>query len=617
MTLRIKLLLALAPLAIALVVVSIVATSNVSSLGWHSEAILKDNYRSVLAAQRMKDSVEHLEHLAASVVSGASNEERPSKAEDHRRHFEDELRVQEGNVTEPGELDATQRQRNRWTTYQKEFDAFRSLRDPDQGRAFFRERLEPAFVAITDAADAILTVNLDAIVQKSERAHQVAERLNVITLAVSIAALLIGGIASTLLTSRLLAPLGLLTRTVHRIGEGDFETRVDVSGEDEIAQLAGTINAMAVRLRQYRNSSLGELLLAQQASQAAIDSLPDPVVVYDLQGGVINVNEAAEAVLGVGVKPPDELDPAVRATLERASTHVLSGKGPYQAKSFEDAIAVRTSEGTRYFSPRATPVHTESGSISGVTVLMQDVTRARLVDDLRNDLVATVAHEFRTPLTSLRLAIHMCLEQAAGPLNDRQSDLLYTAREDCDRLQSMVDELLDLARIQGGHMELHRRPTNPLMLIDSAASTYRRDAEDHHIVLQTSVAPGLQEIQVDRERIQLVLSNLLSNAIRHTPPGGSIEIGVKAQDGIVRFEVADSGAGIPAEYRQQVFGKFVRLPNSVGGGTGLGLSIAKQIVDAHGGKIGVDASVSGGAMFWFTLPTAALEAEPLVPVATA
>ncbi len=197
--------------------------------------------------------------------------------------------------------------------------------------------------------------------------------------------------------------------------------------------------------------------------QAAIDSLPDPVVIFGVEGDVSNVNRPAETLLGFGSElgakdSQSNVDPSVREVLDRMRAHVLSGKGAYTPKGFEEAFRARTTEGERYFLPRAIPVYESKAGIVGATVILQDVTRLRRFSELKDDLVATVAHEFRTPLTSLRMAIHLCLEQMVGPLTEKQSDLLHAAREDCERLQSMVDDILDLSRIKEGQIEMHRRP---------------------------------------------------------------------------------------------------------------------------------------------------------------
>jgi signal transduction histidine kinase len=259
--------------------------------------------------------------------------------------------------------------------------------------------------------------------------------------------------------------------------------------------------------------------------------------------------------------------------------------------------------GDRYFLPRGAPVYETRGVIVGATVILQDVTRLRRFEELKNDIVATVAHEFRTPLTSLRMAVHLCTEQVAGPLTDKQAELLHAAREDCDRLQGMVDDFLDLSRIESGRVELYPLPTKVSGLIMGAVDEYKADADAKGVILSAEVS--LQELSVlaDHDRIGHVFSNLIGNAVRHTPRGGSITLDAQAVDGSVRFTVADTGTGIPKEYQERIFEKFYQVPESGPKGTGLGLYIAKEIVRAHGGEIGVESEPGKGSTFWFTLPS--------------
>jgi NtrC-family two-component system sensor histidine kinase KinB len=332
--------------------------------------------------------------------------------------------------------------------------------------------------------------------------------------------------------------------------------------------------------------------------------------VFDANGDVLIVSRAAEALLDIGLGTGagaalGQVDPALRAVIEQARNHVLAGKGAYVPRGFEDAVRIAADgEGDCYYLARATPVYGEQGGITGATVILQDVTRLHRFDQLKNDLVATVAHEFRTPLTSLRMAIHLCLEQRVGPLTDKQSDLLYAARDDCERLQRIVDELLDLARIQGGRMHLQRRRIAPRMLIDDAINAQHAVASERHVELAAEVAPALPELEVDRERIQLVFANLLTNAIRHSPQGSAVHLRSSATNGAVRFEVRDQGPGIAPDQREVIFEKFAQGPASPGG-AGLGLSIAREIVTAHGGQIGVTSEVGRGSTFWFTVPVSA------------
>jgi len=606
-TLRAKLLLAQAPLGVALALVCILSVAMISSLGSHSQTILKDNYRSVLAMQRMQEALERLEDSGPLFLLAALRDEEIQQAAKYRQQFENELKVQEGNITEPGEREVTQQLRALWTSYQGKFDRLKKIRDPEESKRFYFAELEPTFHEVKTTAETILAMNQDAMVRKSDDVRRLADRMNTITATAVVGVLLLGLFLSITFTRRLLRPLAELSQATRRIGEGDFTARAEIRGADELAQLASDFNAMANHLSEYRNSSLGELLQTQQAAQAAIDSLPDPVVVFGVAGDVRNVNRAAETLLGLVLEsdttdPLKEVDISVRMVLERLRSHVLGGKGPYTPRGFEEAIRVPSSEGDRYLLPRAIPVYEAQGGIVGATVILQDVTRLRRFDELKNDMVATVAHEFRTPLTSLRMAIHLCLEQVVGPVTEKQAELLHAAREDCERLQAMVDDLLDLSRIETGRVEMRKHPTSITALVKATLEGHRTLSEERGVQLRAVPLPVDEEVLVDPERIALVLSNLVSNALRHTPAGGQITLRAQPTNGWVRFEVTDTGAGIAKEHQSHIFEKFFRVPGTPTSGAGLGLSIAKEIVEGHGGAIDVESEEGGGSTFWFTLP---------------
>ena len=254
--------------------------------------------------------------------------------------------------------------------------------------------------------------------------------------------------------------------------------------------------------------------------------------------------------------------------------------------------------------PRASPVYSEEGAVVGVSIILQDVTRLMRFDELRNDLVATVAHEFRTPLTSLRMAVHLVLEQITGPLNAKQLDILHAARQDCDRLQGIVDDLLDVSRMRGGQIEVSPVPVQAKTLIEGAVDQLQASAQAAGVHLAPLPVVAYLRVRADPDRVQLVLNNLLGNAIRHSPRGGSVRVSTEPQGAVVRFAISDEGAGVPSEYRERVFEKFFRVPGTPGQGIGLGLYISREIILAHRGEMGVDSAPGGGSTFWFTLPVA-------------
>jgi signal transduction histidine kinase/HAMP domain-containing protein len=606
-TLRRKLLLAQVPLVLAVAALAGLALNAVRSLGTASEQILQDNYRSVLAAQRMKEAAERIDSAALFIVAGDPEKGRRQVAV-NRALFEEELRVAEGNITETGEQQAAADLRREWRDYEARVGAFSANPGATPAAAYFRD-LEPRFLLLKRSADAILEMNQAAMVRKSERTQGVARRLRMATLLAALAALALAVLTTTRAITRALRPLGVVTHAVRRIGEKDFAARARVEGADEIAALAADFNAMAERLAEFEQSSLGAVVEARQASHAAIESLPDPVVVFDRGGAILAANQAARTLLRLPAARESarlaDVDPAPRTAIERARAHVLGGRGAYVPQGYEEAVRLAVGRGERQFLPRGSALYDAGGNVNGVAVTLQDVTRLRHFDELKTDLVATVAHEFRTPLTSLRMAVHLCLEEAAGPLTAKQADLLQAAREDCERMQAMVDDLLDLSRIEGGVLEVRPHATEVERIVEDAIEAERGAAQEGGVDLGRELPPGLPEVTADRDRILLVLRNLISNAIRHTPRGGRVRVAAReGPDGHVTVRVSDSGTGIPREHQARIFEKFFRLPGGDSGAAGLGLFIARETVRAHKGEIGVESAPGQGTTIWFTLPVA-------------
>jgi signal transduction histidine kinase len=603
-TLRAKLLIGLSPLLVALGVTVIVGSKTTTELAHSSRRIINENYLSVVAAERMKVAIERLDRAAILHISG--DQDAPSDdSQSAHALFEEELGVEEHNITEPGEAEAAAQLHLAWDGCKRELQTFSALEGARRSDFYFRA-LSPKFAEVDRAADVILDMNQGAMLAKSADAEREARRWNRIVLVVGSLGSLLALVASTAWTSRLLRPLRVLGGVARRIGQGDLAVRTVVRGTDEVALLARDIDEMADKLERYRKSSLGELLQAQQNLQTAIDSMPDPILVVGIDGTLINVNGAGETLLGVRPGGPAKawlaaLPAKLGEAVEKVRAHVLTGKGPLLPTTWEDAVIVETAEGPRQFLARGGPTYDEDGAVTGTTILLQDVTRVVRLDELRSNLVATVAHEFRTPLTSIRMAIHLCAEGLVGPLTEKQADLLFTARDECERLQTIVDELLDASRRSTGKLVLHRTAVPVKTLLDGAVAFVRATAEARQVKLRTEAMPGVGEVSVDADQLGIVLSNLVTNAINHSPTGATVTLGARRLDGVVEVDVRDEGPGLAKEYQSAVFEPHFQAPGGHPGGAGLGLAIAKRVMEEHGGEIGVESEPGRGARFWFRL----------------
>jgi signal transduction histidine kinase len=233
------------------------------------------------------------------------------------------------------------------------------------------------------------------------------------------------------------------------------------------------------------------------------------------------------------------------------------------------------------------------------------------VDRLKSDMVSTVSHELKTPLTSVQMAIHLLLEELVGPLNPKQIELLLAARQDSERILTMINDLLDLTRIEHGRVQLELAAVSAAELVEEAVGRFQTQAQSADLVLTADIRSKNLTVLVDRERIEHVFDNLIVNAIQHTGRGGSVRVSAFADGKRVRFVVRDTGEGISAEHVGHIFDKFYRVPTTKPtGGAGLGLAIVREIVAAHGGHIEVTSQPGKGATFTFALPEADQSTEP-------
>jgi PAS domain S-box-containing protein len=590
-------------------------------MGGVSRNIIANNYDSTVAAHDMRDSLERQSSAALFALLG-HQEEALKKLLEYRKRFDASFQSAANNITEPGEGEIIESIRRNRDAYYGQVDAFlaevRTLRGPAstapdrlrEGTPGASERflrLEPLINRLREDCDKLLQINQRAMVAKSEAAAGVAQHWFLTTLAVA-ASLVAGGLVfAVFLANRIVGPLRELTTTAARIAAGDLDATAAVDSRDEVGILAAGFNTMAERIRQLRRSDLGKLWVAQQTTEAAIDSLYDPVIITDAQGGVTKLNPAAEEIFGAEAqnigKHIEEI--ARDGRIAVAVAEALSSQRPVAGEGAASVLPLDVDGVERAFRLRTTPMRDDEGRLMGAVTLLEDITHLREIDRLKSEFIATASHELRTPLTSVRMSVHLLLEGAVGGLTDKQRNVLQACREDCERLERLMRDLLDLSKIESGESAPNRVPVRVGDLIDAATSALSGRADTKRITLMSDVPSDLPPVLADRAQIERVVTNLLANALRYTNAGGSIQIHAARRDGHVAISVTDTGRGIPPEYLPSIFDKFAQVPGAPSGGAGLGLAISKRIVEAHGGQIVVKSVVGHGTTFTFTLQVAA------------
>lgn len=605
--LRQKLILGFGGLLLILLVVSALGIAVLKQHRAALDKFLFENWRSVEYGQRMIDALERLNDAAEATVrdSGATAiTAAKSSAAAARADFERNLGDENRNITLPGEdrlahnLTALWRDRG---GYRATLDAV--LDAPDaaaRGDAYGRLRvLSPEVKA---AAQAVVRLNLDNMKPIDGRAKALADsasRLMFILTGVGIA---LAAIFVAVASRSILRPVQVLTRSAREIEQGNLDLIVQVKSRDELRQLAEAFNSMAAKLREYRRTNRAKLLRTQHTTQNAINSLPDAVAIVSPEGRVEMANTAAQRLFGL---QPNAHVTELRADwLARLYHETASQLRPIEPRGYESAVQVLDEGGgERFFLPHAVPILDEDRQLLGVTVVLADVTNLRRLDEMKSGMLSVVSHELKTPLTSIRMGVHLLLEERIGSLNAGQSDLLIAVREDADRLSRIVENLLDMGRIESGRALIDLQPAPTRRVVADAVEPHRSAFRDRGVELAVEVADDVPAVLVDPTRIGLVFSNLLTNAMKFTAPGGRVTVSAAAGDGNdVRFSVRDTGAGIKGEHLPHIFERFFRVPGQSGTtGAGLGLAIAKEVVEAHGGHVAVESQEGAGTTFTFTL----------------
>ena len=299
--------------------------------------------------------------------------------------------------------------------------------------------------------------------------------------------------------------------------------------------------------------------------------------------------------------------------LSKVHREVVKTGRNFEPQGYTSSLQMFTDGQERFFLPHAIPIRDAERQLIGVTVVLADVTRLRKLDELKSGLLSTVSHELKTPLTSVRMGIHLLLEERVGSLTPKQQELLVAAGEDADRLHRIIENLLDLGRMESGRVKMDIQPMAIEEIVNQSAETLQPSYHDKGVALKIDVPADAAEVLADATRIGHVLTNLLTNALKYTGPGGQVTISAVNEENTVRFAVTDNGVGIPQQYLSRIFDRFFRVPGQAGqSGAGLGLAIAKEIVDAHSGHIWVQSNEGQGSVFSFTLPRAGKE----LPVAS-
>jgi PAS domain S-box-containing protein len=411
-----------------------------------------------------------------------------------------------------------------------------------------------------------------------------------------------GFLLSRYLVNRFLRPIHLLTESISKVRAGELNMKLDVKTGDETEKLIYEFNEMISRLSAFEKSTMGTLMDEKNKSVAIVKSISDPLIVLDHNYKIVMVNNACEQFFDFAESKMlgNHFLEAIR---DGELFNFITGSVESGKTICEKVLYFEKDKGY-YFNVVITQNSDAEHNSKGCIVLMQNVTEFKELERIKTDFVATVSHEFKTPLTSIIMGASMLEGGNLGIVSEEQMDVVKAIIEDGERLSGFVTELLEVSKLESGKAVYSFEPCSLSAIIESSVRQFSETAGRENVTIENDVEEDLPRVYADFERVTWVMNNLLSNALKYTRSGDFITISAKRKDNIIETSVKDTGDGIPPEYLDRIFDKFVQVKGHdiEARGTGLGLAVAKEIVTAHRGKISVESEMDAGSTFRFTLP---------------
>ncbi|WP_438318368.1 ATP-binding protein [Sporosarcina sp. FA9] len=469
------------------------------------------------------------------------------------------------------------------------------------GKPVFKEMILPSIVEhdvmekYIVLADPFISENVTSgtvfIYQSLEAIHNTTKRTTTIVFLSAFIAFILTTIFAFFLSSKITSPLREMRQAAYELSKGNFDTTLPSLQNDEIGQLATAFNQMGRQLKYHVE------LINQEKEQleSILTSMTDAVITFNRDYTILLSNPQAERLLQNWYFKNNATDKTIPPEIFHMLEHVLS---------FSEEVEDELELGGQFYTISISPLYS-GNSIRGAVAVLRDMTAQHQLDKLRSDFIANVSHELRTPISMLQGYSEAILDGV--PSNDEErNEMVQIIHEESKRMGRLVTDLLDLARMESGHMILHKNVFNVAPFLERVVNKFMQTAKDAEVELVFNTSKGIDTfLDADEDRVEQVFTNLIDNAIRHTPSGGNVSLAVEIYMDTCEIIVTDTGYGIPEEDLPFIFERFYKADKartSGKGGTGLGLAIAKNIIDSHGGMISATRGIHSGTIFKCVLP---------------
>jgi len=547
-----------------------------------AKLVLKDNYKSIGFVAQMRKVLDEASFPLPTAQKQA---------------FEKHLKLEQQNITELGEKQATDLLA---TTYGQ----LNATIDPTRAKQLEKE--------MRAALHQIETLNMQAISAKNNEVNQVYARAEIY---IAIAACACFFVLFTFIVNFpgfVANPLAEFSQAIRQVGNGNYLQRLHFNNNDEFAELAVSFNAMAKKLNDWENSNLSKLKSEKSRIEAIIAQMQDAIIGVNENGEVLFLNKLAAKLIGL-----DEQQTVGKNVAELMGKNELV-KNIVKPDTDNKMLKIYADERESYFQLESREIIipnietdedlavSTSGKSAGNVYVLKNVTQFKELDQAKTNFIATVSHELKTPLSSIKMSVKLLKDIRVGEMNGEQLELLQHISEDSDRLLKITSELLDLSQVESGNLKLSFAMARPTEIVKFAIDAVRFQAEQKLIQLELNCDEELPMVNVDIQKTAWVLVNFLSNALRYSSEKSKVIIQVRENNGLIEFSVKDFGKGIEDKYQKRLFDRYFQVPTDGQNksGSGLGLAISKDFISAEHGTIWVESALGEGSRFCFALPKA-------------
>lgn len=569
MKIKTKLNLGVGLLFLLIIILSLLSIFYIYSIKKDTQNILKANY----------ETLEYSRNMLLALDEMNTNKTQSIQV------FQDNLKKQIKNITEVGEDEATFKLRDN-------FNFLKTNQPNDSIKSQIHQNIFE-----------IMKLNMDAIKLKSDVAKKTSETANFWVIIIGTLCFLIAFNLLVNLPNNIANPIKELTSSIQEIANKNYSERVHFLDHNEYGDLARSFNTMAEKLQEYHSSNLYKLSFEKKRLETLINNMHDPIIGLDNQDIILFVNDEALKIIGLKLKDVIGKSASTLALENDLIRSLLNNKNGFQ-KAFPIKIFADGKES--YFEKETvnitiTPTGEDKTIDIGDVIILRNITIFKELDFAKTNFIATVSHELKTPISSIKLSLQLLEKEQTGTTNDEQKQLIESIKDDSQRLLKITGELLDISQLETGNIRLNIEKSNPYKIINYAVDAVKIQAEQKQIELIIETQKDVPEITADSEKTGWVLINFLTNAIRYSSENSKVIVRLIHESNQVVFQVLDSGKGIDKRYKSKIFDKYFQIPSNNKSGTGLGLAISKEFIEAQNGIIGVESELGFGSTFYFKL----------------